>query len=135
LPNLGKREAATARRFVAFVVKHDGKFLVRQRPENTVNGHLWEFPNVEVDGQPVQEAGLAKKLLGITPVKLESLTTLKHSITRYRITLDAFVLKVTQRPTAAGGVWKSPAQMRRLAFTAAHKKLVSLAIQRILSDR
>ncbi len=135
LPNLGKREAATARRFVAFVVEHDGKFLVRQRPENTVNGHLWEFPNVEVDGQPVQEMGLAKKLLGITPVKLESLTTLKHSITRYRITLDAFVLKVTKPPTAAGGVWKSPAQMRRLAFTAAHKRLVSLAIQRILPDR
>jgi adenine-specific DNA glycosylase len=79
--------------------------------------------------------GLAKKLLGITPVKLESLTTLKHSITRYRITLDAFVLKVTKPPTAAGGVWKSPAQMRRLAFTAAHKRLVSLAIQRILPDR
>jgi A/G-specific adenine glycosylase len=135
LPNLGKREAATARRFVAFVVEHNGKFLVRQRPENTVNGHLWEFPNVEVDGQPVQEAALAKKLLGITPVKLESLTTLKHSITRYRITLNAFAFKVTERPVAAEGVWKSPAQMRRLAFTAAHKKLVSLAIQRILSDR
>ena len=31
LPNLGKREAATARRFIAFVVEHNGKFLVRQR--------------------------------------------------------------------------------------------------------
>ena len=47
LPNLGKRETATARRFVAFVVERNGKFLVRQRPAGVVNAHLWEFPNVE----------------------------------------------------------------------------------------
>ena len=48
LPNLGKREAATARRFVAFVVERNGRFLVRQRPAGVVNAHLWEFPNVEI---------------------------------------------------------------------------------------
>ena len=52
LPNLGKREAATARRFVAFVVERNGRFLVRQRPAGVVNAHLWEFPNVEI--QPAQ---------------------------------------------------------------------------------
>jgi A/G-specific adenine glycosylase len=31
LPNLGKRAAPTARRFLAFVIERDGKFLVRQR--------------------------------------------------------------------------------------------------------
>ncbi len=48
LPNLGKREAATARHFVAFAIQHKRKFLVRQRPAGIVNAHLWEFPNVEV---------------------------------------------------------------------------------------
>jgi A/G-specific adenine glycosylase len=51
LPNIAKRAAATARRFVAFVIECRGKFLVRQRPENVVNAHLWEFPNVEVNHQ------------------------------------------------------------------------------------
>src|SRR6185503_11908462 len=49
LPNLGERAKATGRRFVAFVVERDGKYLVRQRPEGVVNAHLWEFPNVEVE--------------------------------------------------------------------------------------
>jgi hypothetical protein len=77
----------------------------------------------------------------------------KHSITRYRITLDAFhaylggtsstsphSVKTKSgtrgtRPSENLGVWKSPAQMRRLAFTAAHKKLASFAANRILSGR
>ena len=37
-----------ARRFIAFVVERNGKFLVRQRPAGVVNAHLWEFPNVEI---------------------------------------------------------------------------------------
>ena len=46
LPNLGKRETATARRFIAFVAERDGKFLVRQRPGSTnvsppVYGTCW----------------------------------------------------------------------------------------------
>src|SRR5271156_6733811 len=42
LPNLGKREAATARTFFAFVIERNGKFLVQQRPVGIVNAHLWE---------------------------------------------------------------------------------------------
>jgi adenine-specific DNA glycosylase len=51
LPNLGKREAATARTFFAFVIERDGKFLVQQRPVGIVNAHLWEFPNFETNGE------------------------------------------------------------------------------------
>jgi A/G-specific adenine glycosylase len=50
LPNLGKRKAATARRFMAFVIERDGTYLVQQRPAGVVNAHLWEFPNTEVAG-------------------------------------------------------------------------------------
>ena len=51
LPNLGKRQAATARTFFAFVIERNGKFLVRQRPIGIVNAHLWEFPNFEINGE------------------------------------------------------------------------------------
>ena len=53
LPNLERREPATARRFAAFVIERDGKFLVRQRPAGVVNAHLWEFPNVELKAEQV----------------------------------------------------------------------------------
>ena len=138
LPNLGKREAGKARRFVAFVVEQDGRFLVRQRPAGVVNAHLWEFPNVEILNGNSHLKFAAKETLGFAPSDLAQLCTIKHSITRYRITLEAFranpgEIRVT--PPSEIGVWKTPGQMRRLAFTAAHKKLASVAFNCILFVR
>ena len=143
LPNLGKREAATPRRFIAFAIECNGKLLVRQRPAGTVNGHLWELPNLELESAagPATATAVAtatslfKKHWGVAPDRLEPLASLKHSITRYRITLDAFMVGVKRRPAGVAGVWKAPRELRELAFTAAHKKLASLAVQRILSNR
>jgi len=131
LPNLGKREAATARHFIAFVVGHKGKFLVRQRTAGVVNAHLWEFPNVETgarlcEPQRVVSEFNALRITDPRSQKLEPLCTIRHSITRYRITLETFAVRLKNSPAKTGGVWKTPAQMRQLAFTAAHKKLASL---------
>src|SRR5579872_2018255 len=46
LPGKAPRAAVTKRRFVSFVVRYNGKVLVRRRPAGVVNGHLWEFPNI-----------------------------------------------------------------------------------------
>lgn len=160
LPNLGKREAATARRFIAFVIEHKGKFLVRQRPVGIVNAHLWEFLNVEVaaggppggkraghfkrasisrkipgGGTPAATLVSAAKKLGLEFHGSQPLCTVKHSITRYRITLEAFIVRLETIPVTTGGVWKTPAQLQPLAFSAAHKKLATAAAQSILSGR
>jgi A/G-specific adenine glycosylase len=175
LPNPGRRETATARRFVAFVAVRNGRFLVRQRPAGTVNAHLWEFPNVEMaagilpaakprvppggkhaggfkpakvspgnpggkmppsaaGGTPAATLASAARHSGFVLNGSRPLCTVKHSITRYRITLEAFAAS-TGGIFPAGGVWKTPAQMERLAFTAAHKKLASAAAKSILSGR
>ena len=155
----------TARRFVAFVVERKENFLVRQRPAGVVNAHLWEFPNVEISlGAPALPPACCGHLLaglaGGTPAlpgrffqraqKLTPLCTIKHSITRYRITLEAYRvsfgetsstsphskrtksgtrgIRPSGKPHDAIGVWKSPAQIRRLAFTAAHKKILTSAL-------
>jgi A/G-specific adenine glycosylase len=140
LPNPGKRETATSRRFFAIVAESHGRFLVRQRPAGVVNGHLWEFPNVEVGArfvEPQQFFSEFEVLQVADPrvVKLEPLRTVKHSITRYRITLEAFKVSLNKFPSKRNGVWKTPAQMRRLAFTAAHKKLATAATKSMLSGR
>jgi A/G-specific adenine glycosylase len=177
LPNLGRRAATTARRFIAFVIERNGKFLVRQRPAGVVNAHLWEFQNVEIapnqrssgrqsahyfrkrsqsrltSAATVQEPDLeiirAAKSFGIESPALQPLCTVKHSITRYRITLEAWYVKFGgrssttpkhfetrgTRPSKNNGVWLTPAQMSRLAFASAHKKLASAAANCILSGR
>ncbi len=152
LPNLGKRGAATARRFVAFVAERNGRLLVRRRPAGVVNAHLWEFPNIEILNGKFNPKLAAKNVLGVEPSTLQPLCIVKHSITRYRITLEAFRAQLvgtshtsphskSVRPgtriihPSEAGVWKTPAQMQQLAFTAAHKKLASAAFDCILSAR
>jgi adenine-specific DNA glycosylase len=127
LPNLGERQKTTARRFVAFIAESDGRFLVRQRPTGVVNAHLWEFPNVEVIKGNLNPKSIAKEIFGTEPNEVKPLSTIKHSITRYRITLESYRVWFRKRPNPAGGAWKSRTQMGRLAFAAAHKKLASLA--------
>lgn len=148
LPNIGEREKATARRFLAFAIHHKGKFFVRQRPDGVVNAHLWEFPNIEVTNGPMKlgdepsppraATDVFKSTFGFDARELSPLVTVKHSITRYRITLEAFSLALEKIPKSANlmaGEWQTPARMRTLAFTAAHKKLASAAAQSILSGR
>ena len=130
LPGRRQRARVTARRFVAFVAQRDGRFLVRQRPAGVVNAHLWEFPNVEVAPGDADLKGAARKILGVRSVRLEPLTTIKHSITRYRITLEAYRVtpgrKGRRRKTKER--WVERRQLERLAFSSAHKRLLQVAV-------
>jgi A/G-specific adenine glycosylase len=135
LPNLGKREAATARRFIAFVVERKGKILVRQRPAGIVNAHLWEFPNYEINGSKQSAKAIFNSTFDFRPNEFQPLCTIKHSITRYRITLEAFHVRLENLPVKSAGVWLSSKKFDSLAFTAAHKKLASFATSCILSGR
>jgi len=96
----------------------------------TIQKHDWEIIH-------------AAKSLGIEPATLQPLCTVKHSITRYRIALDAFHVHLggvsTARPhlkramsgtritrhSGNNGVWLTPVQLRKLAFTAAHKTILN----------
>jgi A/G-specific adenine glycosylase len=133
LPNLGRRKKATARRFTAFVIEYDGKFLVRQRPAGVVNAHLWEFPNFETNGKKKGARKIFRSAFNFKPEEFNPLCTVKHSITRYRIMLEAFRVQLKRIPKTSYGTWLPCSQFDSLAFTAAHKKLASFAANRILS--
>jgi adenine-specific DNA glycosylase len=67
--------------------------------------------------------------------KFQPLCTIKHSITRYRMTLEAFHVRLKNSPKKLSGVWLSPKEFDSLAFSSAHKKLASFAADSILSGR
>jgi len=122
LPRIAPRPKTTARRFVALVAERNGRFLVRQRPVGVVNAHLWEFPNVET---PVVSAGpgrAARAIFGTAMARCEPLCTIKHSITRYRMTLEAF--RIAAPGTEVEGRWVKLRDLEKLAFTSAHKKIL-----------
>jgi A/G-specific adenine glycosylase len=126
LPNLGKRTEITERRFAAFVVRKENRVLVRQRPAGVVNAHLWEFPNVELLNGKADPAVAAKELLGFTSASLEKLCAFKHSITRYRITLEAFALSDGAKASGIAGEWLTLSELKKLSFPSAHRKILSL---------
>src|SRR5262249_3064002 len=133
LPQRPSKAPPTTRRFAAFVAENRGRLLVRQRPAGVVNAHLWEFPNLEVDRGNGDARHLAQILFGRETGELKSLCTIKHSITRYRITLQAFRVcgkaGELSRAELKNARWLLPAQLRKLPFTSAHKKILEMAIK------
>lgn len=122
-PELEKRAATTRRRFFAYLVRSGDRVLVRQRPDGVVNAGLWEFPNVEVTDNPKSAAEIASGSFGWSGVEWQPVTTLQHSITRYRITVEAYE-SARPHPGLKGGDWFSSDQLESLAFTSAHKKIL-----------
>ncbi len=122
IPNLKKRAAPTQRRFIAFVVERKGKFLVRQRAAGIVNAHLWEFPNIEITADKIVPNNFAPFQLS---AKEKPICKIRHSITRYRISLDVFRAGL---PTAikSDGVWLKLPELNALAFSSAHGKILKV---------
>jgi A/G-specific adenine glycosylase len=131
IPNLGERAPATRRRFLACVIEREGLVLVRQRPEAVVNAHLWEFPNVEVPTclpAPRRRARIEAEL-GCALESMAPLTTVKHAITRYRVTLEAMRGELNgASPCTTAGKWIPLGKLEKLAFTSAHRRVLNVML-------
>jgi A/G-specific adenine glycosylase len=126
LPRAGRYIRPTPRRFVAFIAANRGRLLVRQRPAGVVNAHLWEFPNLELPPDDSDLERAARRVLKSRPKRLEPLCIIKHSITRYRITLEAYrvVSDHTARISAGRDRWLDGKRLSQLAFTSAHRQIL-----------
>jgi A/G-specific adenine glycosylase len=125
-PTPTPKAAATPRRFIALVVSDGKRLLVQRRPDGVVNAGLWEFPNVEV--------GVSAKNLPplVVPFKLAAsvpFLRVRHSITRYRILLEAYRAEMPAGTVSASApaAWKTPAEIKKLPFTSAHRKVLRKA--------
>jgi len=137
LPELPPQNRMTARRFVAFVSEHGGRLLLSQRAKDGVNALFWEFPNQEIHHARQDPAVIAAGLLGVRPASLRPLGKIKHSITRYRITVEFFqVLTDTPHaPESSSQRWVSQPQASRLALTAAHRKALERLVVPVMRAR
>jgi len=127
LPHRNRKPASTPRQFAAFVVRHRGRWLVHQRPAGVVNAHLWELPNTEVVRRRLGVRELGRQVLGAPLASVQHLVTVRHSLTRYRITLDVFAAKLRRQPKslAPSHRWVTLRELDALAFAAAHRKILN----------
>jgi adenine-specific DNA glycosylase len=93
-----------------------------------INAHLWEFPNIETDGQRSDTHQLAKKLFNARPLVIKPLPPVRHTITRYRIVVDVFRAGFAGKlqPPTGTGRWRPFKALRKLAFPSAHRKILEM---------
>jgi A/G-specific adenine glycosylase len=95
LPRLPARPRATPIAEVAVLAQRRTRFLVMQRPGHGRWAHFWEFPHAELKAG--EEAGAAavrllKTLTGLEADPMRRLGTIHHTVTRFRIRLEAVLM-------------------------------------------
>lgn len=109
------------------LVRRNGKYLVRQCGEGERWTGLWDFPRYEVTGKNAQcdlEQQLQKST-GITADISPLNKTIRHAVTRYRITLKCFsAQKITGSLNRdCGAKWLTEKQLAQLPMSITGRKV------------
>ncbi|MEB2312102.1 MAG: A/G-specific adenine glycosylase [Sorangiineae bacterium] len=123
LPELPKRAPPEPLTMVAAIVERRGRVLVRQVPPEAPRwAGLWQFPNRALDpGEPPERA--LGRLLGARVERAELMLRVRHRVTRYLVTLDAYRATPSERLRIEGARWSARGELGELAMPAAHRKL------------
>jgi A/G-specific adenine glycosylase len=132
LPELKRREAPTQVRVAAAVVRARGRVLVVQVPDDAPRwAGLYTFPQVERAASEAAEDAAARAVreqAGLAVQVVQRSAIVNHTITRFRITLEAFdaTVEVSKaRPTGRAS-FVPPRRLGELAMPAPHRKLARL---------
>ena len=128
----------TAVREAAVVVRRRGRVLVMRYNAGQRWAGLWDFPRFPLaahNGAALRKDLVANvvRLTGVTVVPGEHLTTLRHVVTRYRITLECFTADylstVAEHAAANETRWVRPADLAEYALNVTGRKLARLITQ------
>ncbi|HVU01530.1 MAG TPA: A/G-specific adenine glycosylase [Polyangiaceae bacterium] len=133
LPEIPKREKPIPVHRAAAVVTRGEKVLVVQlRADAPRWAGMWQFPNADVAKGETPEAAAARSVREMTGLVVpvgERLTTVRHSVTRYRITLDVHRSASSRgRPKpviVSAAEWKTLEELDDLALPSAHRRIAN----------
>ncbi|MEX0613590.1 MAG: A/G-specific adenine glycosylase [Pirellulales bacterium] len=137
IPPARPRQQYTELREAAVIVRKNGRVLMRQCARGERWAGLWDFPRfeVQVDGPLFAREEIVTKLhaqTGIRCTRQKLLTTMRHGVTRYRITLDCYQADyVGGRPTSTNGLtvrWIPVAKLLPLPLSTTGRKIAGLII-------
>jgi len=133
-PVLKKPPAAIPVTMASGVLVHNGRIFIQKRCADDLWAGLWEFPggNVISGESPrsaVVRAFMEKTELAVYPLK--KIAVIKHSYTRYRVTMHAYFCELRGLPhptlhAAQSCQWVTPAELQDHAFSAGHRKLADM---------
>jgi A/G-specific adenine glycosylase len=121
---------------VAVVLARRGRLLLVQRPPQGRWGSLWEFPRSTVPSEGTAEVAAARLLaaLGFEATVGRQLLAIRHSVTRFRISLTCVAAHHRRGSFIRGlyprGEWLRPAQLRDYPLSTPQRRLA----QHLLRD-
>jgi A/G-specific adenine glycosylase len=134
IPAYAPPPAPTSVQEAAVVVRREGRVLLVQRPASAVRwASLWEFPHGElIDGETHEQAA-GRLLAGLTGLEARlgaELTTIRHGVTRFLITLVCFEAEHEalefRSDFYARGEWVEPAGLGGYPVSSPQRKLARL---------
>ncbi len=137
LPRPAPRPLVTDVAMAAAVVRRDPGVLVIQLPLDAERwAGMWQFPTVEIESGESAEAAAARaarEWAGCVARIERPLMVVRHSVTRYRIRLEAFEAGWSGMTGAGVGSadvrWVLPATLGELALPAAHRRIARALLQ------
>jgi len=135
IPLAKPRQVYTDLREAAVIVRKNGSVLVRQCGADERWAGLWDFPRfaVEADGPLFARKEIAAKVASQTGIACDPgglLKTLKHGVTRYRITLDCYqatyVSGRVRATTSAAVRWLPVGELSLLPLSTTGRKIANL---------
>jgi A/G-specific adenine glycosylase len=131
IPQKATRPTVTEVREVALVVRRGPRVLLTRRPSDASRwANMWEFPHGELETNETHEAA-AERLLGpLTGLNAEigpELLTVRHGVTRFRITLVCLEAEFSAGEFRSEfydhGLWLRPAELAKYPVSAPQRKL------------
>jgi A/G-specific adenine glycosylase len=122
-------------REAAVVVRRRKQVLLMRRGEGGRWAGLWDFPRFELskgeeESLEVELAHKLRTMTGVVARPRQLLTTLKHGVTRFRITLDCHLadyVSAARRPPAEAELrWIEPADFEQYPLSVTGRKLSQL---------
>lgn len=132
IPQPKRPTAYEAVREAAVVIRRGDRVLIRRCAPDERWAGLWDFPRFGVtaaDGPALAQelAEHTRRLTGLTVELLGPLATLKHGVTRFRITLECYQARVLAgrlRPSALR--WVSPAELTAYPLSVTGRQIARL---------
>ena len=135
-PVPGKRVPVQAIQAAVGILTDGRKIFLQKRPPEGLMANLWEFPGGKLEEGETPRKALRRELfeeLGIRVRGERKAGILRHSYTRFTVTLHVFVVRVKDAPglldpkALAGrpAGWFTPMEARRLPMPAASAKIMT----------
>lgn len=138
IPRPKAKRQITEVREAAVIVRRKGRILLMKRGEGGRWAGLWDFPRfaIEAEHPPALREELiagVRRLTGVRIVPGEMLKTLRHGVTRFRITLDCYeaeYVSASNRETAAEIKeeikWVRPTELANYPLSTTGRKIASM---------